>query len=176
MKKEELQTGTVLEFANGYRAMVIRSVYGDSIYYATHGCNEQDRLSILSDDLEHTTRFYPKYGRVMRILKANTGPASMRPDYMVKTCNEATEILWEREVYPKWFRSKIDGTLVKFTGLNEGIVVANGCVIHPVGYKCRIWVNHSNSQLWQEVQEPIKEMTVGEIEESLGFKIKIIKE
>ena len=53
--------------------------------------------------------------------------------------------------YPIYKKSKMSGYVVKFTGLQEGVVVKElpdrG---YRVGYKTSIWVEHTNSMIWED--------------------------
>lgn len=171
MRKNDLQTGMVLEFENGERAMVICSIYGDGIYYAGVAYGEHSSFNILTDDL---CTIATPFGKVMRVLKAGNTLSKMRSDRMVATCKNATEVLWERTVYPKWFQGN-DGAIVKFIGLQEGTVVVQGNGKDKVGFQFKSWAPHTATNIWTEIPEPVTEFTMAELEEVLGFKVKIIK-
>ena len=53
--------------------------------------------------------------------------------------------------YPIYKKSKINGCVVKFTGLQKGVVIKdfpNSC--YSVGYKSLVWVEHTNSMIWED--------------------------
>jgi hypothetical protein len=98
MQLADLETGMVLEFRNGNRGIVIKSIYGDCVYYAHLGCNEQDVLSVVyTTDLRYSHEC--REGRdIMKVLH-HSGLHShlMRANKLVDTCNTANVVLWERE-------------------------------------------------------------------------------
>jgi hypothetical protein len=98
MQLTDLDTGMVLEFRNGKRGMVIKSIYGDCVYYASNGCNEQDELSVIyTTDLRYS-RDNREDCDVMKVLQhSDMHSYLMRNNSMLYTCNTANTLLWERE-------------------------------------------------------------------------------
>jgi len=89
--------------------------------------------------------------------------------------SEICELLWERQEfqYPMWFKSRGCDTVVRFTALNFGEVVAGksrklGLEFTPIP--------HTDTNVWVQVDEPIQEMTMADICKALGKNIKIVKE
>lgn len=147
MKREDLQTGMILEFNDNSRAMVIRSVYGGALHYTP---SAYAPLDILPEDLSCSA--------VTRILKSSTNELGvMIPSNITDICEHASEVVWERTVYPKWFESSIDKSVVKFTSPKEGTVVVKGCYYgsHDIGYSSRNIIPHTNAAVWEEVPEPV---------------------
>lgn len=59
--------------------------------------------------------------------------------------------------YPMWFKTNVNKTVVKFTGLNTIEVVTQGNGQHNVGFTSADCVPHTNRAIWTQVPEPIKQ-------------------
>jgi len=57
----------------------------------------------------------------------------------------------KKHKYPIYKKSRVDGCVVRFIGLQKGIVVK---VLpgseYSVGYKTSLWVEHTNSMIWED--------------------------
>ena len=59
--------------------------------------------------------------------------------------------------YPIYKKARSDGSIVKFTGLKEGVIVQKDiALMYPLGYTSDDWVEHTNTDEWEdyEYQEP----------------------
>ena len=93
--------------------------------------------------------------------------------------NTTSNILWQREsfTYPMWFKTKGSDdkyTIVKFTSLQKGTIVKSTRPHACVGYFSENFAPHTNSDVWTQIPEPIEELTLEQVCQELGRKIKII--
>lgn len=103
--------------------------------------------------------------------------------FMYKDATEAVNLnrhnhgLKEYFKYPMWFESKLNGYTVKFTSLNEGIVIRE-TGMYDIGHYSKEWIKHTDKGTWLQVDNPIqaKEVTMEELEAHYGCKIKIVKD
>lgn len=63
--------------------------------------------------------------------------------------------------YPRWCKSKRHGHIIKFAGLNTGIVVVGshtrvqGQPLYAVGYTSDTWADNNLTHIFEPVQNPI---------------------
>ena len=77
-------------------------------------------------------------------------------------CKETGELLGIS--YPKWFKAKQNGAIIRFEGLQEGTIVAEGktCekgasgVREELGFSATTWAKHTDTSTWIEVDEPVR--------------------
>lgn len=66
--------------------------------------------------------------------------------------------------YPMWFKHTGSELVVKFTSLYEGEVVING-VGKKVGDFSSSWFPHTNIYIWKQVEGPVKEVSLEELQQ-----------
>ena len=167
MTKADLKTGMIVENRMGAKAMVLLGTEkGDMITGETWM-----PLFALEDNL---TCPNINYADIVKVYQPKSNL-----EFAQKYWDRA-ELIWERKefTYPMWFRS-IEGLIVKFDGLTSGVVVKEkhpgNCFYLSVGDYYDDFIKHTNSKVWTQIEEPIEELTVAEIEQKLGYKIKIVK-
>ena len=62
--------------------------------------------------------------------------------------------------YPMWFKSKANGLVIKFDGLQSGTVVEEGNSFYTKGEYSSLWVPHTDSEHWEEIEEPKSKQTI----------------
>ena len=59
-----------------------------------------------------------------------------------------------KQEYPKWFKSKGYGHIVKFNSKSSGTVVFRGDSSCEVGYTQDFWIPYDEEERWKEIPEP----------------------
>jgi hypothetical protein len=68
-----------------------------------------------------------------------------------------------KNVYPKIFKSKLDGTIVEFIALMKGVVLVKGDEYSDnVGVFDDNWAPNSNSEVWVELSEDEYDSNINE--------------
>ena len=65
-----------------------------------------------------------------------------------------------------WFKNKSNNQIVKFLSLATGIHLEDGEYI-------RYLTPHTNTEVWEQIDCPIKEMTMEELENHFHCRVKI---
>jgi len=52
--------------------------------------------------------------------------------------------------YPIYKKSKNLSQIIKFTGLEKGIVIAQGDSTNKVGYTSNNFISHTNTNIWED--------------------------
>lgn len=158
MTKSQLQPEMLVETRDGDIYLVLS---GKLFGINTIGFS----LSVYDEDL--TVHFAPNCD----IVKVYTTCADSISDLQDKRLHT---LIWERVTYPMWFKQVDTSLVVKFTSLNEGVcVVASNGYSHgyPLGKHSMHWTPHTNTVVWEQVEEPAAEMTLEEISQALGYKV-----
>lgn len=166
MTKSDLKPGMVIECVKvkGSRYLVLDEY--KAVSYATYIL-----LKDFKEDLTHTF-LSPDYD----IVKVYDTTREFTLNSLAK--NEDLNLIWERHVYPMWFRHDYGNgayIIVKFTGLNEGTVIESTFNNQPVGEHSDSLISHTDINIWTQVEEPVTEMTLEEVCQALGKTIKIKK-
>ncbi|MEA3280216.1 MAG: hypothetical protein U9Q38_06425 [Thermodesulfobacteriota bacterium] len=75
--------------------------------------------------------------------------------WMIQEVIECPESINETEfTYPMWFKSLTNGQVTKFTALCSGVVIEQHDGGTPVGEHFDFWVPHTDTSVWQQVDEP----------------------
>lgn len=73
---------------------------------------------------------------------------------LAKVKKELADIKEEFKVetkYPIYKKSIGYNQIVKFTGLEEGIIICKGVYSHDVGYSSSNWQPHTNKKVWKDI-------------------------
>lgn len=62
--------------------------------------------------------------------------------------------------YPMWFKANLNGLIIKFDGLQSGIVVEEGNSFYTKGEYSSLWTPHTDSKYWEEIEEPKSKQTI----------------
>ena len=62
--------------------------------------------------------------------------------------------------YPMWFKSKTNGLVIKFVGLQSGTVVEEGKTSYKKGENKDFWLPHTDNEHWEEIEEPKSKQTI----------------
>lgn len=73
------------------------------------------------------------------------------PELFIRT--NGTCIEKEEFTYPMWFKSIENKQIVRFDSLIQGDVVY-GSQLYDIGYTSKKWTPHTNTEVWEQVEEP----------------------
>ena len=162
MQLSNLENRMVVELANGNRYLVVddKLFNSNGKTYMLLSSYDENLRDIYNDTLYDITTVYRKV-------------------FTFDDVKTTSNILWQREsfTYPMWFKTKAFDDkyiIVKFTSLQEGTVVKSANLNTCVGYYSEILTPHTNSDVWTQIPEPIEELTLEQVCQELGRKIKII--
>ena len=100
------------------------------------------------EDSKEGYTFWSKIQDCVAGIKA-TATYSTFTKYAKMALPEEVEEIKEQEVtYPIYKKSKSSGMVVKFTGLEDGVVVEAGDGVYKEGYKS-IWKPHTDTSIWE---------------------------
>lgn len=149
MTQEDLKTGMLLLMQND----VLRLIVGNTaISYNDGGIPLKD-LKFSGKDYQSIKAIYAEPKRKKRF-RADF-KFWLKDKYFLDE-KYKPKLLWECEEfeYPMWFaRGKTYGSIVKFTSLRGGEFVV-GDNDYPKGYKFENWVPHTNTDIWEQVEDP----------------------
>ena len=115
----------------------------------------KDKKFSQQDIAEHLNISQTQY---LRKEKGEIGITEQEWERIAKLLNVEVEEIKEQEAtYPIYKKSKINGMVVKFTGLEDGVVVEAGNSSFHQGYK-RSWVPHTNTNVWEHCRFTISKI------------------
>ena len=62
--------------------------------------------------------------------------------------------------YPMWFKDNYKGSVIKFDSLESGTVVETGTSPYKKGEYRQCWIEHTNSDVWTEIEEPKEKVRI----------------
>ena len=142
--EEKVNLETAIRFAKNYTEWVSsKNHYPDSI--------ENAGSLIKPFNWKKSKEGYPFWSKIhVRVtgIKA-TATYSTFTKYANMALPEEVEEIKEQEMtYPIYKKSKSSGMVVKFTGLEDGVVVEAGDGVYQEGYKS-IWKPHTDTSIWE---------------------------
>ena len=162
MQLSNLKNRMVVELRNGNRYLVVddKLFNSNGKTYMLLSNYDENLRDVVNDTSYDITTVYHKV-------------------FAFNNVNTTSSILWQREsfTYPMWFKTKGSDdkyTIVKFTSLQKGTVVKSTSFLTHIGHFSENFVPHTNSDVWTQIPEPIEELTLEQVCQELGRKIKII--
>jgi len=66
------------------------------------------------------------------------------------------KLVRDTKAYPRYFKYKKDNSIVEFTDLSVGtiVVAADDDDEYPIGYTSEKWIDHTDTDIWVEVDNP----------------------
>ena len=162
MQLSDLENRMVVELRNGGRYFVV----GEYLINAT----SYTQFSSYTNNLLYVKR----YASDLDIVKVFDKITAFKD-----ITSNTLDILWEETnyTYPMWFKTRYFDDkyiIVKFTSLQEGTVVKSVNLNTCVGHFSENFVPHTNLYVWTQIPEPIEELTLEQVCQELGRKVKII--
>ena len=141
--EEKVNLETAIRFAKNYTEWASSKDYLDSRINASSLIN-----SFLWSKSKEGDIFWGKIQDRVSGIKA-TSTYSTFTKYAKMTLPEEVEEIKEQEAtYPIYKKSKSSGMVVKFTGLEDGVVVEAGDGVYQEGYKST-WKPHTDTSIWE---------------------------
>ena len=143
--EEKVNLETAIRFAKNYTEWANSKDYLDSRINASSLIN-----SFLWEDSKEGGSFWNKIDNYVAGIKA-TATYSTFTKYAKMALPEEVEEIKEQEVtYPIYKKYKHTGVIVKFIGLQEGIVVVEGWSGQKLNYYATSWEKCTNTHLWED--------------------------
>lgn len=142
--EEKVNLETAIKFAKNYTEWVSsKNHYSDSIKNAASLIN-----SFNWTKSKEGYTFWSKIHASVTGIKATATYSTFIKYANMALPEEVEEIKEQEATYPIYKKSKSSGMVVKFTGLEDGVVVEAGDGVYQEGYKS-IWKPHTDTSIWE---------------------------
>ena len=141
--EEKFNLETAIRFAKNYTEWASSKDYLDSRINASSLIN-----SFHWEDSKEGCSFWNKIDDYVAGIKATATYSTFTKYANMALPEEVEEIKEQEATYPIYKKSKSSGMVVKFTGLEDGVVVEAGDGVYQEGYKST-WMPHTDTSIWE---------------------------
>jgi hypothetical protein len=177
MKKSDLKTGMSVELRSGAYGIVMGNAILtlDIDHIASHGgCD----LSNYADDMKYT---YDSRLDIIKVFKEREKLSGSDINFKVSSLDRFKkyfigDLIWKREDYPRYFKSKLTGNIFRFDHRYKCVMVSVGKphFIGSLGCKFESGMDHRNASLWEEVFDyKAKKVTMKDVYAKFGEVVEV---